>query len=65
MISRREFVHDVAVAAGALIIQEAGGRVTDLAGGPYSSRAGSLIATNGRIHDAMVEIIQAFLKDRA
>jgi myo-inositol-1(or 4)-monophosphatase len=55
-------LHPWDVAAGALIIQEAGGRVTDLAGGPYSSRAGNLIATNGHIHDAMVEIIQAFLK---
>jgi myo-inositol-1(or 4)-monophosphatase len=55
-------LHPWDVAAGALIIQEAGGRVTDLAGGSYSSRAGNLIATNGHIHDAMVEIIQAFLK---
>jgi myo-inositol-1(or 4)-monophosphatase len=53
-------LHPWDVAAGALIIQEAGGRVTDLAGGPYSSRAGNLVATNGHIHDAMVEIIQAF-----
>ncbi len=55
-------LHPWDVAAGALIVQEAGGQVTDLAGGPYSSRAGNLIATNGHIHDAMVEIIQAFFK---
>jgi len=55
-------LHPWDVAAGALIIQEAGGVVTDLAGGPYSSRAGNLIATNGHIHAAMVEIIQGFLK---
>jgi myo-inositol-1(or 4)-monophosphatase len=53
-------LHPWDVAAGALIIQEAGGRVTDLAGGPYSSRAGNLVATNGHIHHAMVEIIQNF-----
>jgi len=53
-------LHPWDVAAGALIIQEAGGRVTDLAGGPYSSRAGNLVATNGHIHDAMVAIIQNF-----
>jgi myo-inositol-1(or 4)-monophosphatase len=53
-------LHPWDVAAGALIIQEAGGRVTDLAGGPYSSRAGNLVATNGHIHAAMVEIIQEF-----
>jgi myo-inositol-1(or 4)-monophosphatase len=55
-------LHPWDVAAGALVVQEAGGCVTDLAGGPYSSRAGNLIATNGHIHDGMVEIIQAFLK---
>ena len=57
-------LHPWDVAAGALIIQEAGGRVTDLAGGPYSSRAGNLVATNGHIHDAMVQVIQGFLKSR-
>jgi myo-inositol-1(or 4)-monophosphatase len=55
-------LHPWDVAAGALIIQVAGGRVTDLAGGPYSSRAGNLIASNGHIHDAMVQIIQGFQK---
>jgi myo-inositol-1(or 4)-monophosphatase len=53
-------LHPWDVAAGALIIQEAGGRVTDLAGGPYSSRAGNLIASNGHIHDAMVRTIGSF-----
>ena len=32
-------LHPWDIAAGALIVQEAGGRVTDLRGGPYSSRA--------------------------
>ena len=54
-------LHPWDVAAGALIIQEAGGRVTDLAGGPYSSRAGNLVASNGHIHDAMVTTIQTYL----
>jgi myo-inositol-1(or 4)-monophosphatase len=48
------------VAAGALIVQEAGGRVTTVRGGPFKSRAGSVLATNGRIHDEMVEIIVGF-----
>lgn len=56
-------LHPWDVAAGALIIQEAGGRVTDLAGGPYSSRAGNLVASNGHIHNAMVEVIQGFAKN--
>jgi myo-inositol-1(or 4)-monophosphatase len=41
-----------------LIVQEAGGRVTDLTGGPYNSRSGNVVASNGLIHGAMVEIIQ-------
>ena len=45
------------VAAGALIVEEAGGRVTTTAGEPFRSRAGSVLATNGRIHDLMLEII--------
>jgi myo-inositol-1(or 4)-monophosphatase len=42
------------VAAGALIVQEAGGRVTDIAGLPFAPRCGSIIASNGAIHEAMV-----------
>jgi myo-inositol-1(or 4)-monophosphatase len=52
------------VAAGALIVQEAGGRVTNLHGGPYSSRAGDVIASNGLIHDAMAEVIAAFGREQ-
>jgi myo-inositol-1(or 4)-monophosphatase len=50
-------LHPWDVAAGALIVEEAGGRVTNLEGRPFSSREGSVIATNGRIHDAMVRTI--------
>jgi myo-inositol-1(or 4)-monophosphatase len=50
-------LHPWDVAAGALIVEEAGGRVTNLQGGPFSSREGSVIATNGLIHDAMVGTI--------
>jgi myo-inositol-1(or 4)-monophosphatase len=50
-------LHPWDVAAGALIVEEAGGRVTNLWGESYSSREGSVIATNGLIHDAMVETI--------
>jgi myo-inositol-1(or 4)-monophosphatase len=48
------------VAAGALLVQEAGGRVTTVAGGPFRSRAGSVLASNGRIHDRMLEVITGF-----
>ncbi|HYT66442.1 MAG TPA: inositol monophosphatase family protein [Vicinamibacterales bacterium] len=47
------------ISAGALLIQEAGGRVSTLAGGPFESRRGEIIASNGRIHDEMVDLIRA------
>jgi myo-inositol-1(or 4)-monophosphatase len=48
------------VAAGALIVAEAGGRVSTIGGDLFRSRAGSVIATNGRIHDLMLEVITGF-----
>lgn len=42
------------ISAGALIVAEAGGRVTALDGGPFSSAAGEILATNGLVHDAMI-----------
>ncbi|MDB4968680.1 MAG: inositol monophosphatase [Myxococcales bacterium] len=41
------------VAAGALLVTEAGGRVTGYRGQPYASDAGEILATNGRLHDAL------------
>src|SRR5438270_450601 len=41
------------IAGGALVVAEAGGRVTSLTGGPFASRGGSILATNARLHDAM------------
>jgi myo-inositol-1(or 4)-monophosphatase len=48
------------VAAGALIVTEAGGTVTAVNGEPFSSRVGSVLATNGGIHGLMLETILAF-----
>jgi myo-inositol-1(or 4)-monophosphatase len=45
------------VAGGALIVSEAGGTVTAMSGAPYSSRGGSVLATNGRIHQQMLDTI--------
>jgi len=42
--------------AGALIVQEAGGRVTGLDGGEWNAFGGSCLASNGRIHDDMLAI---------
>jgi myo-inositol-1(or 4)-monophosphatase len=50
------------VSAGALIVEEAGGRVTDSNGAPFRSRTGSIVASNGRIHEAVVDTIRSFLQ---
>jgi myo-inositol-1(or 4)-monophosphatase len=48
------------VAAGALIVQEAGGRVSTVDGAPFGSRIGSVLASNGLIHPAMLDTITSF-----
>jgi len=45
------------VAAGLLLVEEAGGRVTDLRGGPLNLAAPRIVASNGRIHDAMLRTL--------
>ena len=45
------------VAAGALIVQEAGGRITGMDGTRFDPEAAHLVASNGWIHHAMLEVI--------
>ncbi len=45
------------VAAGYLMIQEAGGQVTDFRGRPFSVYSKEILASNGRIHSEMIKII--------
>lgn len=42
------------MAAGALLIQESGGTVTDMNGEPYSLAVRNVAASNGRIHDELL-----------
>lgn len=42
------------LAAGALLVEEAGGRVTDTRGGPFRAASGEIVATGGGIHDALI-----------
>ena len=44
-------------AAGFLMVEEAGGTVTDFAGNPYSPYQPHLLATNGKIHNELLHII--------
>lgn len=45
-------------AAGALILTEAGGRVTDFSGNQFSNYKPEVLASNGLIHDRMIEILR-------
>jgi myo-inositol-1(or 4)-monophosphatase len=45
------------VAAGFLIVEEAGGKVTDFEGNHYSPYSKKLLATNGKIHEQMLAVI--------
>lgn len=45
-------------AAGFLIVEEAGGKVTDMKGGVYNPYQPGIIATNGIIHDELLDIVQ-------
>lgn len=44
-------------AAGFLIVEEAGGKVTDFEGNEYSPYQPHLLATNGKIHDEMLKVV--------
>jgi len=52
------------VSAGALIVEEAGGIVTGMDGTPFSPASAHLIASNGPLHAAMLQLISAHLAER-
>jgi len=51
-------LHAWDVAAGALIVAEAGGRVSGLDGGPMPADGSEVVASNGRIHDQMLALLR-------
>ena len=53
------------VAAGALIVEEAGGEVSGMDGAPFDPAAAHLIASNGHVHGEVVETIAAFREEHA
>jgi len=52
-------VHPWDVAAGVVLIREAGGTVTSIAGGPYDMYRRELLATNGKVHGETVEALRS------
>ena len=53
-------LHPWDTAAAALIVEEAGGRVTDLGGEPFTPFGGDILASNGRLHDEMLGVVRGF-----
>jgi len=51
-------------AAGVLLVEEAGGRVTDFSGGPFQIASRETLASNGHVHDALVAEFQAIFAGR-
>ena len=48
------------IAGGALIVSEAGGRITNMDGRAFASRGQDVLATNGLLHDDMLRVIAEF-----
>lgn len=48
------------MAAGALVVEEAGGRLTGMDGSRFDLAAGHVVASNGRVHEAVLSIIRDF-----
>lgn len=46
-------------AAGILLVEEAGGKISTLEKGPYHLGDGSIVATNRHIHDELVDLLQS------
>jgi myo-inositol-1(or 4)-monophosphatase len=57
-------LHPWDIAAGALLVEEAGGRVTSMQGLPFDVRGGEVVASNGRIHEQMIGTIRDFRRRR-
>jgi myo-inositol-1(or 4)-monophosphatase len=49
-------------AAGVLIVQEAGGRVTRFDGQPFHIDSRETLASNGHVHEALLQEFQAILR---
>lgn len=52
-------------AAGIVIVEEAGGRVSDLQGQPYQLGGASILATNGRIHAETSQLASSIAENAA
>jgi len=57
-------IHPWDVAAGILMVTEGGGRVTSFKGESYTIYDGDIVASNGWIHEEMLEVIRKVVQTR-
>jgi myo-inositol-1(or 4)-monophosphatase len=57
-------LHAWDIAAGLLLVREAGGLVTDYAGAPVELARGQIVASNAAIHERLREVIDGVAGDR-
>lgn len=53
-------IHAWDVAAAGLVLEEAGGTITDYKGRPFELESGEMVASNGPLHPAMIELTSGF-----
>ena len=57
-------LHPWDVAAGSLLVEEAGGQTSDFSGARFDLHSEQTLASNGHIHQAVLEILQQLASDR-
>ena len=53
-----DFPQPFDIAAAALIVEQAGGKVTERNGDPWTPFSKSIVATNGIIHNDLLRVLQ-------
>jgi myo-inositol-1(or 4)-monophosphatase len=53
-------IHAWDVAAAGLVLEEAGGKITDYKGRPFELEGKEVVASNGRLHPALIELTNEF-----
>ncbi len=56
-------LHPWDIAAGSLLVEEAGGRTSDFSGASFDLHGEQTLASNGHIHQAVLEVLQQLASD--
>ncbi len=64
LAGKRSPINFYDIAAGAILVEEAGGRITDGRGSALGDDCREIIASNSLLHEELVEILRPWLNDR-